>query len=345
MNISCIRKSLLGLALATCSILAATADNYKLTAHLPSEAEGATLYLLDYDTGNKLDSAYVADSVLVFSGAVDKPLVGMLTIDGSRLGKFVLEDGDISFDARKGSFTGTPLNDKLAQFNADSRKYSERFYATDNDSVRQAILNEYSDLMLKIFEDNISNPVGYLMFMNMASDMAPDEIESAVTAHPGLAGYKRVQKVVESGRRYNATKEGAHFADFEIEYDGVKHRLSDVVGHGDYVLVDFWASWCGPCIRQTAVIKDIYNEYKDKGLKVLGVAVWDKPEDTLKAIRDHELTWPCWLNAQTVPTDVYGIKGIPCIILFGPDGTILSRDKQDDALRNAVSSALAPAAK
>jgi hypothetical protein len=52
------------------------------------------------------------------------------------------------------------------------------------------------------------------------------------------------------------------------------------------------------------------------------------------------LPWECILNAQTIPTDLYGISGIPCIILFGPDGTILSRDKQDDALRADVTAAL-----
>jgi hypothetical protein len=73
---------------------------------------------------------------------------------------------------------------------------------------------------------------------------------------------------------------------------------------------------------------------------VLGIAVWDEPENTLKAIKQHELPWECILNAQTIPTDLYGISGIPCIILFGPDGTILSRDKQDDALRADVTAAL-----
>lgn len=120
----------------------------------------------------------------------------------------------------------------------------------------------------------------------------------------------------------------------------MKHRLSDVVGHGDYVLVDYWASWCGPCIKQTEVIKDIYRDYKDKGLKVLGVAVWDEPEATKAAVARHELPWECWVNGGSVPTDIYGIMGIPCIILYGPDGTIISRDKQSDELKAAVRAAI-----
>ena len=102
------------------------------------------------------------------------------------------------------------------------------------------------------------------------------------------------------------------------------------------VLVDFWASWCGPCMRQAAVLKEIYAEYHDKGLEIVGVAVWDEPQNTLEAIKTKELPWNNILNAQTIPTDLYGISGIPCIIIIGPDGTILSRDKQGDELKEAI---------
>lgn len=150
--------------------------------------------------------------------------------------------------------------------------------------------------------------------------MEPSEVEALVEQNPTMKQYMRVRKLLDANRAKAETQPGGMFRDFEISYDGVTHRLSDVVGRGGYVLVDFWASWCGPCIRQTAVIKDLYNEFKDKGLRVLGVAVWDEPDNTRKAIKDHDLPWECWLNGQTIPTDVYGISGIPCIILFGPDG-------------------------
>jgi hypothetical protein len=80
----------------------------------------------------------------------------------------------------------------------------------------------------------------------------------------------------------------------------------------------------------------LLNEYGPQGLEVLGVAVWDEPQNTKRAIEQHQLPWPQILNAQTVPTDLYGIAGIPCILLIAPDGTIVSRDKQDDELRADV---------
>ena len=102
------------------------------------------------------------------------------------------------------------------------------------------------------------------------------------------------------------------------------------------VLLDFWASWCGPCRRETAVIKDLLKEYGPKGLDVVGVAVWDEPDNTRKAIEELALPWPQILNAQSVPTELYGIAGIPTIIIIDPDGKIVSRDKQDEELRADV---------
>ena len=122
------------------------------------------------------------------------------------------------------------------------------------------------------------------------------------------------------------------FTDFEAEYEGKVQKLSDYVGKGNYVLVDFWASWCGPCRAEIPNLIAAYNKYKAKGLVVLGVATWDKPEDTLKAIEEDKIPYPQIMNAQKAGSDAYGIEGIPQIILFGPDGTIVARDLRGEAI-------------
>ncbi|MBP9637894.1 MAG: TlpA family protein disulfide reductase, partial [Bacteroidaceae bacterium] len=89
---------------------------------------------------------------------------------------------------------------------------------------------------------------------------------------------------------------------------------------------------------ETPNIAEIYKEYKDKGLIVLGVASWDKVEDTNEAIKELNITWPQILNAQQIGTKAYGINGIPHIILFGPDGTILARDLRGEGMKQTVKS-------
>lgn len=335
-----IRTIILSAAVAAGSLIGAYAGAYNVTVTCGEDADGAMAYLVNYDTGDKIDSVTVADSKAVFKGNLNDVAVARLIIDGQRVAQFILEDGDIAVDAATRKVQGGKYNNLMNELEAQVEPIAQRFQTAANDSVRQAIYNEYTSFMQKSMTENLDNPIGYMFFLQQAYEMEPSEVEAMVEQHPSLKKYKRVEKLIQANKNKAATQPGSKFADFEIEYDGVKHRLSDVVGKGQYVLVDFWASWCGPCIRQTAVIKDLYNEYKDKGLKVLGVAVWDEPDDTKKAITQHGLEWECWLNGQNTPTDIYGISGIPCIILFGPDGTILSRDKQDEDLKADVRAAL-----
>ncbi len=89
------------------------------------------------------------------------------------------------------------------------------------------------------------------------------------------------------------------------------------------------------------VIKELYEEFGSKGLQVLGVAVWDEKDASVKAIEQLELPWPQILNAQTVPTDIYGISGIPHIMLIDPEGVIVARGMQGDSLRKVVRETMA----
>ena len=132
------------------------------------------------------------------------------------------------------------------------------------------------------------------------------------------------------------TETGAKFIDFEVTYNGKTSRLSDYVGRGNYVLVDFWASWCGPCRAEIPNLKAAYAKYSGKGLVVLGIAVWDKPEASQKAIADEQITYPQIINSQHIATDIYGINAIPEIILFAPDGTIAARGLRGAAIEQVM---------
>lgn len=198
--------------------------------------------------------------------------------------------------------------------------------------------------MAKVFENgyhgNENNPLGYYCFLQYTYDFTPAQFDSIMRFIPDkLKGTKRVRTWIEGAKKKEKTSEGKKFTDFTIvSEDGQQTKFSEFVGNGDYVLVDFWASWCGPCIKEVEVIKEIYDEYGDKGLSLLGVAVWDKPADTNDAIKKYDLPWRQIINAQSVPTDIYGINGIPHIIIFGPDGTILSRGLQGAELKAKVKS-------
>lgn len=303
-------------------------------AALNGGEELTKVYLTNYDTGEVMDSVEVKNGVATFTGTIDEPIIARVGV-GRKNRTFILESGTVSFNATGKAF-GTELNDILREYNNKSTELSNDYRKAATDDERKSIYDKYKELTSKTMKDNIDNPLGLYLFIDEASGMEPQEFMSALEKYPVLKSSKRIGKMVGQVENKLATMPGGTMKDFEITYDGKTEKLSDYVGKGKFVLVDFWASWCGPCKRQIPVLKEILEEYGPKGLEVLGVAVWDKPEDTMKAIKDEQIPWHSILDAQTIPTDLYGISGIPCIILFGPDGKILSRDKQGDDLKADV---------
>lgn len=317
----------------------ANAGNYKLTVPYTADEDGAMVFLVNYDSGEKIDSVMVHDAKAVFEGTVAKPVLARVVMDGKRSGVFVLEDGTLTMDTPY-SVTGSPLNDRMKAIQEKISGIAARFNdarGKNDQAAGEAIYKEYQDYLQQTMVENSDNPIGVNMFLETAYELSPEEFDAALAKYPQFKSSKRVQKLIAANQAKAATKAGAMFTDFEVTYDGKTHKLSDVVGKGTPVLVDFWASWCGPCRREMPNLKKIYHTYGNK-LKVLGVAVWDEPDASLKAVKDMSLPWEVWVNGQTAPTDAYGISGIPCIVVFNGDGSIAFRDKVGEDLTAALQS-------
>lgn len=198
---------------------------------------------------------------------------------------------------------------------------------------------KYIDLNKVAFDKNKSNRIAVMALQNMFPELTNQEvIDYAAELADSLQMNENVVKMVEAAQKGLLTEEGKMFTDFTIEdSDGKTVSFSDFVGKGQYVLVDFWASWCGPCKMEIPNIRKAYETYGPKGLVVLSVAVWDRPEDTKAAAAEHGVVWNQIINAQHIPTELYGISGIPQIMLFGPDGTILKRDLRGEGIEEELS--------
>lgn len=334
------------------AVLALTACNpkvdntYTVTIDFGGNNDGAIAYMMDFDSGETIDSVAIADGKAVFSGSVDKPALARIIVDGRRYGMFILEADSITFAG--GTAAGGELNKSIEDYSAAQSELEELYGNMYNQAVTpeqgDSIYGVYSyksdSLMTATMEANIDNPIGYYLFINKAQSMEPADVNDYLAKYPQLKDYKRVNDVMTSIERKEATSAGKQYTDFEVEYDGTVQKLSDYVKPGQYTLVDFWASWCGPCRREIKVIKELYEKYASKGLNVVGVAVWDEPDNTKQAIAEDGVEWSQILNAQQIPTDLYGINGIPCIMLIGPDGTIIARDLFDDTLVETVTTAM-----
>ncbi len=341
-------KYFISSAIATLALSCAAASmpNYTVKVTFTPDEDGLQLYMLNFDNGEKLDSVLVDNGMAVFQGNIEAPVMAQLVLDGSRAGQFILEPGEITVNPMQRTTESTgELNKSLKDLNEKQRAIVMEYNSLPNDSTletrREELTRRYDALNDSVFAANADNVLGLSIFLQNAYGYDLATLDSQLAKYPGLAKSQRIAKLRESLIKKDETSVGHKFKDFEITHDGKTQRLSDYVGKGKYTLVDFWASWCGPCIRETKVIKELYNAYADKGLEILGVAVWDEPANTLKAIEEHQLPWKQIINAQSIPTDIYGISGIPCIILFDPDGNIVSRDKQDQELVNDVNAAMA----
>lgn len=137
---------------------------------------------------------------------------------------------------------------------------------------------------------------------------------------------------------------GRKFVHFDMAApDGTMHNTSEYVGKGKYVLVDFWASWCGPCRAEMPNVKKAYEQYKDKGFDILGISLDNKKDAWTGAISSMGLDWhhlsdlQGWKNAGA---QMYGIRSIPSTLLVGPDGTIVARDLRGQALDDKLAELL-----
>ena len=148
--------------------------------------------------------------------------------------------------------------------------------------------------------------------------------------HPMCAPMKKQVQALDK------RQPGVMFTDLEMnDIDGKPAKLSDWVGKGNYVLVDFWASWCGPCRREMPHVVEAYNTYKEKGFDVVGVSFDSKADAWKGAIKSLGLNWHIISDLkywQCAAAEADGINSIPSNILVGPDGKIVASDRRGQAL-------------
>jgi len=290
-----------------------------LTADLPDKFEGKTVELVSFADSTILNQAVVTHGKAVFDNAgivADGPLLAQITVDGRVKGYAVIEPGGAVIADSAYVATGTPLNDRFA---AMMRRM---------DSVEQTDdMFRYADLAEAGYNENKQNALGMYFGVEWIKFADPSRLDSMLkTAPENFVNAPRTQKAIAASRLRLATSPGHKYTDFSAPgRDGKTVSLSSLVKPGKYTVVDFWASWCPYCIKELPELKYIYEQYKDKGLEIVGVAVRDKVEDTEKAVAKHDIPWTVMYNAQRVPYGIYGFAGIPHHILIGPDGTIISR--------------------
>lgn len=362
------RKTFVGL-FALLLVACGNPTKYTITGTAPAECEGEYVFMLRngnfrYGEGNSnCDSALVENGRFRFEGNIVGDSIRFLGC-ANQMVHIILEPGDITCELGvDGSQGGTPLNIALAQYEKQAKESSAKEMATYqaimgdttlSKAEQEAWMNAFTEerraerkaFYAPLVTQNKDNSLGeYIlrewMITLIGQVEAQEEAYACLGSRPvGYGPLKGDLMVLEELRR---SAPGMKFLDFTIadgNLDGTSVSLSDYVGKGKYVLVDFWASWCGWCRAEFPVLKEVYGKYKGDNFEIVGILCNDKRENSLRAMEEDGVTWPQILNTGDTAMRLYGVTGIPEIILFSPDGTILARGLRGEKLKATVAEAL-----
>lgn len=351
------------MAFAACQ----NSPSYKVTGSVEDVTDGDTIYLQEYTGGDlvKLDSAIVKGGTFVFTGKQDTAVNRYITYmkNGKRLltEEIFLENGNINVNLGKESkVSGTPNNDTYQKFKDDfkalSKEMNEMYMKAQSDTSLteeqvEAIMVEIEkkdsigmDMVYQTIEANITNPVGVYLLPSYAGAFELDKQKALVEKIPAALTNEHINKLKKHIETSEKTAVGQKYIDFSMQTpNGETVSLSNFIGKNKYTLIDFWASWCGPCRKEMPNVVAAYNEFKGKGFGIVGVSLDENADQWKEAIKALNITWPQmsdlkgWSNEGA---QLYGVNSIPATVLVDQDGTIIARNLRGDAIKAKLSELL-----
>lgn len=325
-----------------------------------SASDGKTVYLVDQATGETLDSALVEGGSFTLAGKAAKEALLYISEEGSDWMTMFFNDGTpVVVSLADTTLQGSPLNEKLletdkalsASYQALIRLSQVRRTAPAEeraalDKQLELAYEAYQGQLKNIVEENRDNLLPAAFASQILEELDDEEAEEFFSEEHAYARHPSVQiikeKWEETQARWKAIREenekviGQPFLDLEEpDADGNLHSLSEYLGKGNWVLVDFWASWCSPCRAEMPNVVAAYEQYHPKGFQVVSLSFDNDKEAWTKAIVDLKMPWIHLSDLkgwQTVASEVYTVKAIPDNILVDPEGKIVARGLRGEDL-------------
>lgn len=352
-----------GLLLSAAALLVASCtnnkDSYVIKGTIPAaELNGKNVYLQELSEDgrsfNSVDTATIENGTFVFKGkAGEKPQIRFIAVADSpyRPALLILENGNIEINIDtvtkvKGSNMNDKyqtLADKLEAVNKKRTNVATEYNnAVQNETLTpesedkfvdelEGINKEMMTLLFDYTKENISNPVGEFFFLTIVPNIEANEFKELIALTSPEFREKEIIKQVEARFKLEENSAvGQSFIDVKgLTPAGKEIALSDYAGKGKVVLIDFWASWCGPCIKEMPTVVEAYNKYRSKGFEIVGISLDDSKDKWVGAIKTLGMTWPQmsdlkgWGSELSAP---YAVQSIPHTILLDKDGKVIAKD-------------------
>jgi peroxiredoxin len=359
-------KKILFTILTAICLFSCTNSSYKIEGSVDNkELNGTTVFIKERinRVWITLDSTIIKDSKFRFNGIADSAKIAYLVYEfptKNRLKQaFVLENGKLKVSIDTSGFmvfVGTAQNELLLVYQQTKNafyKKSEAFHKLQNDNPKkreQLQVWERNENKLNLEEvridrnfatENINTLVGTFVFTNSFFSMSIAEKNAIIN----LMNYKtkritRIQEIIKDIETEKKVAVGSQFIDFKLAGltdDSI--RLSDFVGKTDYVLVDFWASWCSSCIQSLPELKKMYNTFKGTRLEIIAVSLDDNKEAWSGAVDSHQLSWKHGSDLKgwnSKASRLYAVNSIPNTVLINNVGKIIGRNLSIDKIANYI---------
>jgi peroxiredoxin len=331
------------------------------------------VYLFNRQSGSdKTDSARVQNGIFTFTGRADTPqyfLLGILNPEQHnkefRLGFFV-QNGQINISGKRDSIdksliSGSPTEDEYRSFLASRKSLDDEEKGLENiyDSLQKKDDKPGMDSLQKIFKlfgqkekDFLksyakNHPESYVTAMEIYQNFSynPDakELDSiyndlSLSIQNSYFG-KKIKDVLDIAKKTDIGNEAPVFA----QNDASGKSVSLASFKGKYVLVDFWASWCGPCRAENPNVVKAYQKFHAKGFDILGVSLDEEKDKWIAAVKKDNLDWSQVSDLQGWKNNVamlYGVQGIPMNFLIDKEGKIIGKGLRGDDLDSKLEALL-----
>ena len=357
------RKLLLSIVAASMTLAACNAQSgYKVTGTVEGMPDGkAIIATVNGSSLDTLAKADVKNGSFEFTGNVSEPTGAYIMVIGQRGAiPFMLENANITVNAGQAGLTvtgseGQKIYDQFMAINTttqqEAMKLQQEYQAANGDQAKmQAVQEAYAKLMTdaqaKETELIKATPDSYVSTFVIVSSMGQMEYEQLKERY-NLLGEKakasaQGKAIAAQIAKLESTAIGQIAPNFTITTpEGESISLYDI--KGKVKLIDFWASWCGPCRGENPHVVEIYKEYHPKGLEIFGVSLDNNKEAWVKAIADDGLVWKHGSDLkgwQSAPAQLYSVSGIPHTVLLDENNKIIAKNLRGDELKQKIAELL-----